>query len=105
MQVAETARAEIRRLLPGRDEGAVPSLLVGYSYDAAWNKVLRVDLAVLERPQVESMEAESLADDEPLLYELDGVTFAIPVSTGLELIQGWQLVYTSEGFSLVRFSS
>ena len=105
MKVADSARRQLESFLALAQPGSAVSLLLGYTYDAEWNKSPHIDIAVLPPEAVEAMSRELAEFDEHLIHEFDGFPFAMPISDEDGLLEGHVLTYSATGFSLVRASS
>jgi hypothetical protein len=105
MRVDTSARLHLEGLVAEAGAGSVASLLLGYTYDAGWNKLPHVDVTVLPPESVETMGRELAEYGEQLIHVLDGFAFALPLSDEEGVLQGHVLTYSAGGFSLVRASS
>ena len=100
MTVAPSARREIGAILVAAEPGSLPTLLLGYHYEGNI-RVPSVEIGFYTPAMVEEMQSEYAADGDHLLYECDGILFAVVLDSGLDYLEGKTLTFSDDSFRLV----
>jgi hypothetical protein len=99
MTIAASARTAIGEILAEAEQGSVPTLLIGYHYEEGV-RVPSVEVSYYTPAIVEEIQGEYATHGDELLYECDGITFAVVFDSGLESLEGKILHFTDESFRL-----
>ncbi len=75
---------------------------LGYTYREDYSKSPHIDIQVLPGGMALDMERSHAEWGDQVIHEFDGCTFALPIPDDDDLLDGYVLTHSEEGFVLVR---